>query len=325
MAFVDLASTISCVLTNGVAVPRHTTNIYMHPQIHSYAEELSKKLPSHLSRIYFVNSGTEANDLALLMARLYTKNHDVIALRNGYHGAGGTALSLTNLSTWKYNVPVTHSVFHTINADVYRGPFGGSDCRNSPCQTDRVCECGPAVCNAADSYAAQVEDLIRHSTSGNVAAFFGEPIQGVGGSVQLPKTFLKQVYKTVKDCGGVNVCDEVQTGFGRLGTHYWGFEEAGVSPDIVTMAKGIGNGFPLAAVVTTEEIANSLTSKVHFNTYGGNPMSCAVGQAVLQVIDEENLQENAHILGKLKRIDRVRRRRRVRSNPIGLIFRHTFS
>eukprot|EP01135_Chromosphaera_perkinsii_P001959 Nk52_evm6s215 gene=Nk52_evmTU6s215 len=275
----------------------HSTNIYMHPQIHQYAEELSKKLPTHLNKIYFVNSGSEANDLALLMARLHTGNQDIIALRNGYHGASGTTMSLTNLSTWKYNVPVTHNVLHTLNADVYRGPFGGKSCRNSLCQTDRECACPEDECEAANSYAEQVSDLIKHSTSGAVAGFFAEPIQGVGGSVQLPKTFLRQAYEIVKNNGGVNVCDEVQTGFGRLGTHYWGFEEAGVSPDIVTMAKGIGNGFPLAAVITTEEIAQSLTKKVHFNTYGGNPMSCAVGRAVLEVIDKENLQSNCHVLG----------------------------
>jgi len=141
--------------------------------------------------------------------------------------------------------------------------------------------------------------LIETSTTGRVAAFIAEYIQGVGGSIVMPDGYLEQVYKTVREAKGVLIADEVQTGFGRLGTKgFWGFEHAGVQPDIVTMAKGIGNGIPLAAVATTQEISQHLKQKLHFNTYGGNPVSMAVGRAVLKVIDEEKLQQNSEDRGR---------------------------
>jgi alanine-glyoxylate transaminase/(R)-3-amino-2-methylpropionate-pyruvate transaminase len=130
-----------------------------------------------------------------------------------------------------------------------------------------------------------------------VAAFFAETIQGVGGAVVCPEGYLHQVYGHVRNAGGLCIADEVQTGFGRTGSHYWGFETQGVIPDIVTLAKGIGNGLPLAAVVTTPQIAKSLTERIHFNTFGGNPVSCAAGKAVLEVIDRENLQQNCLAMG----------------------------
>lgn len=151
--------------------------------------------------------------------------------------------------------------------------------------------------NASEKYANEMKNLIEHSTSGNVAGFICEPIQGVGGTIVMPDGYLKSVYKHVRDHGGLCIADEVQTGFGRTGTHYWGFESHGVMPDIVTMAKGIGNGAPLAAVVTTPQVAASLTKRIHFNTYGGNPVSSAIGRAVLRVIDEEGIQKNALELG----------------------------
>jgi alanine-glyoxylate transaminase/(R)-3-amino-2-methylpropionate-pyruvate transaminase len=132
---------------------------------------------------------------------------------------------------------------------------------------------------------------------GKVAAFFAESIQGVGGAVQFPRDFLKRTAEQVRAGGGLVVSDEVQTGFGRTGTNYWGFQNHNITPDIVTMAKGMGNGFPMAAVVTRKEIADTLGQALYFNTFGGNPMACAVGSAVLDVIDEEKLQENCHVVG----------------------------
>ena len=141
------------------------------------------------------------------------------------------------------------------------------------------------------------QNLIEHATSGQVAAFIAESIQGVGGCVVFPENYLKHAYEHVRAAGGVCIADEVQTGFGRTGTHYWGFETQGVVPDIVTMAKGIGNGAPLGAVVTTPKIAATLAQRTHFNTFGGNPVVCAQGSAVLDVIDREKLQANALRIG----------------------------
>jgi alanine-glyoxylate transaminase/(R)-3-amino-2-methylpropionate-pyruvate transaminase len=259
---------------------QHSTTIYLHPNVSEYAEKLASKMPGDLKVCYFVNSGSEANDLALLMARAYTGNYDVIALRNGYHGGNASAMSLTAHSTWKYNIPHSFGVHHAIAPYSYRGPFGYDDVE------------------AGRKYADDVKNLIDHATPGKVAAFIAESIQGVGGFVEFPPDYLKHSYEHVRAAGGVCIADEVQTGFGRTGTHFWGFETQGVIPDIVTMAKGIGNGCPLAAVVTTARIAQSLTSKVHFNTFGGNPVVTAMGKAVLEVIEKEKLQENSLKQGK---------------------------
>lgn len=258
----------------------HTTTIYLNNQIAEYAEKLASKMPGNLKCVYFVNSGSEANDLAMLMARLYTGNYDLIALRNCYHGGVASVMGLTSHSTWKFNVPHSFGIHHALMPDTYRGVWG----RNDP--------------DAGKKYAADVKDLILNATSGKVAGFFAESIQGVGGVVVFPDGYLKEAYRIVREHGGVCIADEVQAGFGRTGKAYWGFETQGVIPDIVTMAKSIGNGAPLAAVVTTPEIAQAMTQRIHFNTFGGNPVSMAIGRAVLEVIDEENLQERCAVLGE---------------------------
>ena len=258
---------------------QHTTTIYLHPTIAEYGRMLAEKLPGDLSVCYFVNSGSEANDLALLMARLYTGNYDVIALRNSYHGGIASTMGLTAHSTWKYNYPHSFGIHHAIAPDPYRGPWG----RDDP--------------EAGAKYGADIKNLIDYATPGRIAGFFAESIQGVGGAVVYPDGFFSNTYKHIREAGGICIADEVQTGFGRTGTHYWGFETQGVIPDIVTMAKGIGNGTPLAAVVTTPDIAQSLVQRIHFNTFGGNPVACAIGKAVLEVIDRENLQHNCLEVG----------------------------
>jgi len=257
----------------------HNPPIYLNPIIAQYGEMLANRLPGDLEVCYFVNSGSEANDLAMLMARIYTGNHDIIALRNGYHGGSQSTMGLTAHSTWKYNIHQGAGVRHTIMPDCFRGPYGYDDPE------------------AGIKYALDVKSVIDHTTPGRVAGFFAEPIQGVGGSVVLPKGYLEKAYQYTRNAGGVCIADEVQTGFGRLGTHYWGFEYQGVMPDIVTMAKSIGNGAPLAAVVTTPKIAAKLTERIHFNTFGGNPVSCAIGKAVLELIDKDRLQENCLNMG----------------------------
>ena len=189
-------------------------------------------------------------------------------------------MGVTALRTWKFPVPQGFGVHQAVNPNTYRGPFGAD------------------VPNVGKKYALEVQDLINFSTSGQVAGFIAETIQGVGGSVVLPDGYLSAVYEYVRAAGGLCIADEVQCGFGRLGTHYWGFQTQGVKPDIVTMAKGMGNGIPLAAVATTKEIAASLSKRIHFNTYGGNPISSAIGREVLKVIDRENLQKNCLERGK---------------------------
>ncbi|XP_045427549.1 alanine--glyoxylate aminotransferase 2, mitochondrial isoform X3 [Pipistrellus kuhlii] len=245
----------------------HTSNLFFHPPIHEYAEQLSALLPDPLKVIFFMNSGSEANDLAMLMARAHSKSTDIISFRGAYHGCSPYTIGLSNVGQFKMKLPSGEGCQSTMCPDVFRGPWGGSHCRDSPVQTIRKCSCAPDCCQAKDQYIEQFKDTLSTCVGKSIAGFFAEPIQ-------------------------------VQTGFGRLGSHFWGFQTHGVLPDIVTMAKGIGNGFPMAAVVTTPEIAKSLAKSVlHFNTFGGNPMACAIASAVLEVIKEEKLQENSLEVG----------------------------
>ncbi|HEX9895148.1 MAG TPA: aminotransferase class III-fold pyridoxal phosphate-dependent enzyme, partial [Gemmatimonadales bacterium] len=183
-----------------------------------------------------------------------------------------------------YNVEYGGRVHHAIHPDPYRSPFSGTP--------EEI----------ASKSVADLRDVIRYSTPGRVAAFIAEPIGGVGGVTYGAPNYLREAYAVAREHGGLCIADEVQTGFGRTGEHFWGFQHWGVVPDIVTMAKSIGNGLPLAAVTTRREIAQALTQRLHLNTFGGNPVSCAAGLAVLEVIDEEQLQENARRQGaRLKR------------------------
>jgi alanine-glyoxylate transaminase/(R)-3-amino-2-methylpropionate-pyruvate transaminase len=262
---------------------QHTTTIYLHPTIAQFAKKLIGTFPkgSGLDKgvVYFTNSGSEANDLAILMSRVKTGNFDVVALRNAYHGMSNFTMGMTALHTWKQPMPMGFGIHHARLPDRFRGPWGYDDA------------------DAGRKYAEDVLETIRASTPGQVAAFIAEPIQGVGGTVELPAGYLQAAYKHTRDAGGLCISDEVQTGFGRTGTAFWGFENHGVSPDIVTMAKGIGNGAPLAAVVTRPEVAAAMAKRLHFNTYGGNPVSMAQGLATLDVILEEKIQQRAKDVG----------------------------
>ncbi|XP_037386244.1 alanine--glyoxylate aminotransferase 2, mitochondrial isoform X1 [Talpa occidentalis] len=276
----------------------HTSAVFFHPAIHEYAEKLSALLPEPLKVIFLMNSGSEANDLAMLMARAHSGRTDIISFRGAYHGCSPYTLGLTNVGPYKMELPSGMGCQSTMCPDVFHGPWGGSQCRDSPVQTIRKCSCAPGCCQAKDQYIEQFKDTLSTTVAKSIAGFFAEPIQGVNGVVQYPKGFLKEAFELVRERGGVCIADEVQTGFGRLGSHFWGFQTHGVLPDIVTMAKGIGNGFPMAAVVTTPEIAKSLAKRLlHFNTFGGNPLACAIGSAVLKVIKEEKLQENSQEVG----------------------------
>jgi alanine-glyoxylate transaminase / (R)-3-amino-2-methylpropionate-pyruvate transaminase len=261
------------------AMLQHSSTIYLHPNLALMAQALAAKMPAGLDVTYFVNSGSEANDLAITMARLFTGNADVIALRNAYHGGSPSSLGLTSHHTWKYPLQPQPGVHHALCPDPALSPLTGT----------------PA--EIASESAADIRDLIRYATPGKIAAFIAEPIQGVGGVTRGAPNYFREAFAIAREYGGLCIADEVQTGFGRTGDHYWGFQNYGVTPDIVTMAKGIGNGVPLAAVTTRREIAESLTSRIHFNTFGGNPVSMAAGLAVLDVIDQDGLQENARKVG----------------------------
>ncbi len=265
---------------------QHTTTIYLHPNIAQFGKKLISTFPkgSGLDKgvCYFTNSGGEANDLAIMMARVKTGAFDVIALRNAYHGMSSFTMGLSSLSNWKQLIPHGFGVHHAKLPDRYRGHFGYDD---------------P---DAGRKYADDVLDLIRTGTPGAIAAFIAEPVQGVGGAIELPPGYLAEVYKHVRAAGGLCISDEVQTGFGRTGDAFWGFESIGgpgVIPDMVTMAKGIGNGTPLGCCVTKPDVATAMTKRLHFNTYGGNPVSMAQGLATLNVILEEKIQTRAKDVG----------------------------
>ncbi len=258
---------------------QHATTIYLHPTIAQFAEKLASKMPDGLSRTYFTNSGSEANEIAILSSREYTGNNDVISLRNGYHGGTSGPMGLTAHGNWKFPSNPESNIHHTHAGYCYRCPYG---LEYPSC--DLKC-------------AHDMKNVIEYETPGEIACFIGEPIQGVGGTIVPPKEFFGIVYDIVRQHGGLCIADEVQGGFGRTGEHYWSHQNWDVVPDMITMAKGIGNGAPLAAMTTTEPISEMMAKRIHFNTYGGNPISMTQGLATMEVIEEENIQQNALEIG----------------------------
>ena len=260
----------------------NTNTRYLHPNLVHYARRLTARLPEPLRVCYFVCSGSEANELAIRMARAFTGQRDVVVLDHAYHGSTS---ALVEMSPYKFDGPggagPGASVHKVPLPDPYRGfqRAGGTD--------------------AASYYAERAREVIAEIGQGRrLGAFFSEAIVSGAGHVEPPADFVRDVYRQVRAAGGVCVADEVQTGFGRIGSHFWAFEVHGVVPDIVTMGKPIGNGHPLGAVVTTPEIAAAFDNGMeYFNTFGGNPASCAVGLAVLDVIEDEGLQEHARVVG----------------------------
>ncbi len=261
----------------------NTNTRYLHENLSLYAERLCALLPEPLRICYFVCSGSEANELALRMARAHTGRQDLVVLEGAYHG---NTAALIDASPYKFDGPGGHGapphVHPVAMPDGYRGPYR----RDDP-------ECG-------SRYAAHVRDAAdgARAEGREVAALITETFLGCGGQIELPPGYLSAAYAHARDAGAVCIADEVQVGFGRVGTHFWGFGTQDVVPDIVTLGKPIGNGHPLAAVVTTAEVAASFdTGMEYFNTFGGNPVSCAVGLAVLDVIRDEGLQEHALTVG----------------------------
>ncbi|MBX3015170.1 MAG: aminotransferase class III-fold pyridoxal phosphate-dependent enzyme [Caldilineaceae bacterium] len=261
----------------------NTNTRYLYDSLTDYAERLCATLPAPLSVCFFVNSGSEANDLALRLARAYTERQAIICVDVAYHG---NLTSLIDISPYKFAgaggkgaPPTTHVA---LMPDPYRGRYTGMDRATGA------------------RYAAHVQDLVAQAAHAGapIAAFIAESVLGCGGQIVLPAGYLAEAYRHVRAGGGVCIADEVQVGFGRVGTHWWGFETQGVVPDIVTMGKPIGNGHPLGAVVTTPAIADAFANGMeYFNTFGGNPVSCAVGMAVLDVIEQEGLQAHALRVG----------------------------
>jgi alanine-glyoxylate transaminase/(R)-3-amino-2-methylpropionate-pyruvate transaminase len=260
---------------------QHATTIYLHPTIGLFAQKLAEHMPagSGLGVTYFTNSGSEANELALLLAREYTGRQEAISLRHGYHGGTQGTMGVTGHGTWKFKSNPTVNTRHALPGYCYRCPLG--------------LEYPSCEIRCAHDVAA----LIETETSGELACFIAEPIQGVGGTVTPPPEYFGIVYDIVRKHGGLCIADEVQTGFGRTGTAYWGFENWDVTPDLVTTAKGIANGAPLGACITRKDIAQALSHRLHFNTFGGNPISMTQGLATLEIIDRDHIQEHARVVG----------------------------
>ena len=259
----------------------NTNTRYLDETIVRYAKLLTKKLPDGLDVCFFTNSGSESNDLALRIARCITGSKETIVLDGAYHGH---LSSLIEISPYKHNATGGEGppdfVYSIPLPDSFRGIYKGDNCT-----ADYVNEVKKVIYKINDS-------------SKTLSAFFVEALMGCGGQIVLPEGFLKKSFELVRKSGGLCIADEVQIGFGRMGTDFWGFETCGVIPDIVTLGKSIGNGHPLSAVVTTKEIADQFNNGMeYFNSYGGNPVSCAIGEAVLDVIEDEGLQENAEIVG----------------------------
>jgi 4-aminobutyrate aminotransferase-like enzyme len=261
----------------------NTNTRYLHDNVLRYAKRLTQTLPEPLRICFFVNSGSEANELALRLARAHTGFDDIIVLEHAYHGHTST---LIDISPYKFDGPGGRGRKSWVHvspvADDYRGRYrrGESD--------------------LAAKYAAHVADILTslQARGAGAAAFIAETMPSVGGQIVFPPGYLAEVYARVRAAGGTCIADEVQVGFGRLGTHFWGFETQGVVPDIVVLGKPIGNAFPLAAVVTSPEIAASFNNGMEFfSTFGGNPVSCAAGLAVLDVVEGEQLQQNALRVG----------------------------
>jgi 4-aminobutyrate aminotransferase-like enzyme/Ser/Thr protein kinase RdoA (MazF antagonist) len=278
----------------------NTNTRYLHDKVNRYAGELTRRMPEPLRVCYFVNSGSEANELALRLARAHTKREDVIVLEHAYHGHTNT---LIDISPYKFDGPGGRGKKDWVHvaplADTYRGIYRKKE-RELNAETQSAQRRKEEEREIEKKYTAHVDEILKRVAAerGGVAAFIAETLPSVGGQVVFPEEYLREVYQCVRVAGAVCIADEVQVGFGRLGTHFWGFETQGVVPDIVVLGKPIGNAFPLAAVVTTREIAESFDNGMEFfSTFGGNPVACAVGLAVLEVLDEERLQENALRVG----------------------------
>ena len=257
----------------------HISSLYPSIPVVELAERLANLAPNNLGKVFFTASGTEADETAVMMAQLYTGNSELVALRHGYSGRSLLAQSLTAHASWRALPTQVSAVKHALSPYCYRCPL----------------KLKPESC--AIECAQDIEELIQTTTTGKIAGILVEPIQGVGGFITPPDEYFQIVAEIVRKYGGIFISDEVQTGFGRTGKT-WGIDHSSVEPDMITVAKGIANGMPLAAVVTTKEIASSL-DKNTISTFGGNPVSCAAANATLNIMGRENLTSNSEKMGEL--------------------------
>ena len=258
---------------------QHCTSLFYNDEPARYAEELIARMPAgHDWVVHLVNSGAEAIDLAYAMARAHTGHFEMVSLRNAYHGLHFGASGSGAFAPCRLPTAAMQGFVHAMHPDQYKGAFGPDA--------------------GIEPYLAELERTIFSSTSGRIAGMIVEPIQGFGGVVPMPPGYIRRAFEIVRAAGGLCISDEVQTGFGRMGSHYWGFEAHDAMPDLVVIGKGMGNGLPIAGVVCRREIAESFTKVRFFNTFGGNPVAVAAARSVLRVIDDERLQANAEARGE---------------------------
>ncbi len=258
----------------------HSSTLYPNANHVNLAEKLAQITPGDLQTSFFTNSGSEANEKAIMLAQSYTDNREVIALRHAYSGGTALTMSVTGQSTWRLGKSFSPDIKHAINPYCYRCPLKLS-----------YPSCGVAC-------AQDVEEVIRTTTTGRIAAFMAEPIQGVGGFITPPPEYFKIVTEIARHYGGVFICDEVQTGFGRTGSHWFGISHWDVEPEIMTMAKGIANGMPMGNTITTAAIAQTMAGKgLSLSTFGGNPVSTAASLATIETIEEEANPQHSQVMG----------------------------
>jgi 4-aminobutyrate aminotransferase len=256
----------------------HTSALYVNENQSNLAEKLAEITPGNLKKSFFSNSGTEADDTAITAAKLATGRHEIVVLRHSYSGRSATALSAVGHSTWRPLPSQVAGIVHARAPYCYRCPFGMT----------------PENCGAA--CAEDVKDVIETTTTGEIAAFMAEPILGVGGFIVPPAGYFERVAEITRKHGGLFIADEVQTGWGRTGDKWFGIEHWNVQPDIITSAKGMGNGVPIGWTIATAEVADKFPG-LTFATFGGNPVSTAAVIAVIKLIEEEDLRTNARVVG----------------------------
>ncbi|HEX8178709.1 MAG TPA: aspartate aminotransferase family protein [Pyrinomonadaceae bacterium] len=256
----------------------HTSTLYANKPQGELAEKLAQITPGRLSKSFFTNSGTEADDTAIHAAKIATGRHEIVVLRHSYSGRSATALTAVGHSTWR---PLPAQIAGIVHA---RAPY----CYRCPLKLTYP-ECGLAC-------ADDIEDLIMTATTGEIAAFMAEPILGVGGFIVPPPGYFERAAEITRKHGGLFIADEVQTGWGRTGDKWFGIEHWNVEPDIITSAKGMGNGVPIGMTTATPEVADKYPG-LTFSTFGGNPVSMAAALAVIKVIEDEDLKRNASVVG----------------------------
>src|SRR5579864_260754 len=258
---------------------QHTSTLFPNEAIVALAEKLAQITPGKLQKSFFTSSGTEANEAAILLARMASPSYDIIALRHAYAGGSSLAKGVTAQAAWRKAGVISVGVAHALNPYCYRCPLHL-----------KYPECGVAC-------ASDIENLIQTGTSGSIAAFMAEPIQGVGGFITPPPEYFKIVYRIVKNYGGLFISDEVQTGWGRTGKKWFGIEQWEVTPDVITSAKSMGNGVPIGLTITTAELADKFQG-LTISTFGGNPVTSVAVRAVIEVIEEDRLMDNAFTVGE---------------------------